>query len=200
MPEPALGSQTLKRRVRAAAEENRRNQPDKDEISRAICARFAALPEYKAARTVMLFVHFRDEVRTQAFLAEAVAGGRRVVVPYCTRGELELFHLESTGELEQGTWGILEPRADLRIRPDKRIDIPEVDLVMVPGVAFDRRGGRVGHGKGYYDRLLRRARPDTPLVAAAFECQVFPDVPMLQHDVWMDKVLTEREVYQGRGR
>ena len=58
---------------------------------------------------------------------------------------------------------------------------------MVPGVAFDRRGARMGHGKGYYDKLLQHARPDAPLVALAFECQLFPEIPTQAHDIFMDQ-------------
>ena len=76
----------------------------------------------------------------------------------------------------------------------------ELDVIMVPGVAFDRRGGRTGHGKGYYDKLLEHARRDTPLVALAFECQLFPEIPVQPHDVFMDMVITESAVYPGRGR
>jgi len=73
-------------------------------------------------------------------------------------------------------------------------------LVMVPGVAFDRRGARMGHGKGYYDKLLEHARPDTPLVALAFECQLFPEVPVQAHDIFMDQIITEQTIYPGQGR
>ena len=76
----------------------------------------------------------------------------------------------------------------------------EIDLIIVPGVAFDRRGGRTGHGKGYYDKLLEHARLDTPLVALAFECQMFDEIPMQEHDVFMDKVVTEKASYDGLGR
>ena len=72
---------------------------------------------------------------------------------------------------------ILEPKAELRSLPEKRFMPEQLDLVMVPGVAFDRSGGRMGHGFGYYDKLLQHARPDAPLVALAFECQLFPEIP-----------------------
>ena len=71
---------------------------------------------------------------------------------------------------------------------------------MVPGVAFDRHGGRTGHGKGYYDKLLQHARPDAPLVALAFECQLFPEIPTAQHDIFMDRIITEKAIYDGKGR
>jgi 5-formyltetrahydrofolate cyclo-ligase len=102
-------------------------------------------------------------------------------------------------ELAPGMLGILEPPEDLRRRPEKRIDAERLDLVMVPGAAFDARGGRIGRGKGYYDRLLRRTRPDALRVGVAFQCQIFPGVPMQEHDVFMDKVITEDTVYEGTG-
>ena len=71
---------------------------------------------------------------------------------------------------------------------------------MVPGVGFDQRGARMGHGKGYYDKLLEHARPDTPLIALAFECQLFEEIPVAEHDVFMDAIITEDRVIRGRGR
>jgi 5-formyltetrahydrofolate cyclo-ligase len=103
-------------------------------------------------------------------------------------------------ELELGMYRILEPRAELRSVQEKKVLPQELDFVMVPGVAFDREGGRTGHGKGYYDKLLQHARPDAPLVALAFECQLFPEIPMQPHDIFMDAVVTEEAVYPGRGR
>ena len=103
-------------------------------------------------------------------------------------------------ELAEGAHKILEPRDDLRSRPGKQVNPEELDLVMVPGVAFDPRGGRMGQGKGYYDRLLARVRPDAPLVALAFDCQIFPEIPVAEHDVFMDTVITETSTHKGRGR
>jgi 5-formyltetrahydrofolate cyclo-ligase len=71
---------------------------------------------------------------------------------------------------------------------------------MVPGVAFTRDGARMGNGQGYYDRLLDRVRPDAPLIALAYESQLFPELVVSAHDVFMDKVITEKAVYPGRGR
>ena len=191
---------TLKQQIREQAHANRNAQPDKEAISRRIVAQFMALPEFSAAKTVMFYVDVRSEVRTRHDLANALQTGRRIIIPYCVDGELELFHLESMDELELGMYRILEPRAELRSLPAKRVAVEELDLVMVPGVAFDRRGGRTGHGKGYYDKLLEHARADTPLIALAFECQLFPEIPMQPHDMFMDKVVTEKAVYEGLGR
>ena len=190
-----------KQAIREAAHQNRRNQANKDEVSATIVARFMELPEYAAARTVMFYVDVRDEVRTRHALPQAItAADKRIVIPYCVDGELELFHLESMDELEVGMYKILEPRIDLREIAAKRLQPTDLDLIMVPGVAFDREGGPTGHGKGYYDKLLEHARPDAPLVALAFESQMFPKIPCESHDIYMDKVVTELQTYTGRGR
>src|SRR5262249_47891911 len=178
--------QERKRQIREQAHANRNAQPDKDGLSQQICATFAALPEYAAARAVLFYVDVRSEVRTRHYLPTALTHGKKVVVPWCNdRGELELFHLEGMDELAVGMYRILEPRPELRGLPHKLVAAEELDLVMVPGVAFDRTGARMGHGKGYYDKLLQHARPDAPLVALAFECQLFPEVPTAAHDVFM---------------
>lgn len=189
-----------KQEIRQAAHDNRRAQANKDEVSATIVERFMELPEYRAARTVMFYVDVRDEVRTRHALPTGIASGKRIVIPYCVDGELELFHLESMDELEVGMYKILEPREELRDVPAKRLQASALDLVMVPGVAFDRQGGRTGHGKGYYDKLLEHARADAPLVALAFESQMFPEIPCESHDIYMDKVVTELTTYTGRGR
>ncbi|QDU78631.1 5-formyltetrahydrofolate cyclo-ligase family protein [Polystyrenella longa] len=192
--------QVLKNQIREQAHENRKNQEDKDGVSSKIVATFMGLPEYEAAQTVMFYVDVRSEVRTRHDLEKALNSGKRIVVPYCVDDELELFLLESMDELEIGMYKILEPKADLRDVAAKKVDVSELDLIMVPGVAFDARGGRTGHGFGYYDKLLENAKAETPLVALSFECQMFPEIPMQDHDIFMDKVITEDKVYPGRGR
>ncbi|HVX62403.1 MAG TPA: 5-formyltetrahydrofolate cyclo-ligase [Pirellulales bacterium] len=198
--EQVVDFQQRKQEIREQAHANRKAQPDKEELSRAICAQFASLPEYAAAKTVMFYVDVRTEVRTREYLPTALSHDKRIVVPYCVDGELELFLLESMDELAVGMYKILEPKAELRNLPAKRIDVKELDLIMVPGVAFDRSGARMGHGFGYYDKLLEHARPDAPLVALAFECQLFPEIPTAPHDIFMDKIITEKAIYQGKGR
>jgi len=189
-----------KQELRQYAESARQAQPDKDALSEAICRRFAAMPEYSAARTVMVYVGVRSEVRTLPLLKAAIEQRRRVVVPYCVGSELQLFLLESLDDLASGTYGILEPRSELRAPPSGRVEAGQIDLVMVPGLAFDRRGGRLGHGKGYYDQFLPRLRQDVLAVGVAYECQLLGEVPMLPSDVFMDRVITEEAVYPGRGR
>lgn len=189
-----------KAQIREQAHANRKEQQNKEELSLQICDTFMSLPEYAAAKTVMFYVDVRTEVRTRHSLPKALQSGKRIVVPYCVNNELELFLLRDMEELAIGMYKILEPRAELRNIAEKRIAPEDLDLVMVPGVAFDRTGARMGHGFGYYDKLLQHARPDAPLVALAFECQFFPDIPTQEHDIFMDKIITEKAVYPGKGR
>jgi 5-formyltetrahydrofolate cyclo-ligase len=198
---PVESMKERKTKIRDQAHANRNAQTDKDELSKAICVKFVALPEYANAKTVMYYIDVRSEVRTRHDLPNALAQGKKIIVPWCNEhGELELFHLENMEELAIGMYKILEPKQELRALPHKQVKPSDLDLIMVPGVAFDRSGARMGHGKGYYDKLLQHARLDAPLVALAFECQLFPEIPTAQHDIFMDKIITERAVYKGKGR
>ncbi len=188
-----------KQQIRRLAFADRQAQESKDENSRQIMARLTALPEYENSTTVMFYVDVRSEVRTRFAIEAALNSGKRVVVPYCVGDDLELFRLKAMTDLEIGTFGILEPLDRLRKLPNWKADVRELDLILIPGVAFDRHGGRLGHGKGYYDKLLRNARADTPLVALAFECQLFPKIPTEKHDVFMDMVITEEGIYTPAG-
>jgi 5-formyltetrahydrofolate cyclo-ligase len=193
--------QEQKKKLREQAHANRNAQPEKDTLSQDICAKFMTLPAYGRAKTVMFYIDVRSEVRTRHALPTALTQGKKIVVPWCNdKGELELFHLESMDELAVGMYKILEPKQELRTLPAKQVAAADLDLVIVPGVAFDRRGARMGHGKGYYDKLLQHARADAPLVALAFECQLFPEIPVAPHDIFMDAVITEKAIYPGKGR
>ena len=190
-----------KAEIRSEAFRRRKAQADKDAVSARILDRVFAMPEYRQARIVLFYVDARSEVRTRAALPAALADGKTVLVPWCNdEGRLELFRLTDMAELELGMYDIPEPARTLRRRPDRVALAKDLDFALIPGVAFDPRGGRVGHGKGYYDKLLEGARPDCPLVAPAFECQVFEEVPVDAHDVFMDDVVTEDRILEGHGR
>lgn len=190
---------TEQRRLGYAA---RKIQPDRCQASEAICARFLAMAEYRRAGTVMWYLNCRDEVKTRQALTTQLGCSKRFVIPFCTRDEqgrkvLGLWWLESLAELVPGTWGILEPPIERWNETGKRIPVEELDVIMVPGVAFDRRGGRLGNGAGYYDRLLAAVRPDTLLAGMCYETQLLDQICMETHDVYMNKVITDKAVYQG---
>jgi 5-formyltetrahydrofolate cyclo-ligase len=204
-PEDLDALMERKGKMRREAYDARNAQENKDELSKVIVEKFINLPEYAAAGTIMWYLDVRSEVRTRHMIGDAVNSDKKIVVPYCTVDEkgdnkLGLWHLESMDELVVGKWKILEPPKDRWGEKGKEVEPKELDLIMVPGVGFDRRGGRMGNGQGYYDRLLENARPDAPLVALCFESQMFPEILVGPHDIFMDKVITEKAIYEGKGR
>lgn len=195
-----------KNKMRRDAYDRRAAQEDKDGVSARACDRFIALPEYQAAKTAMWYIDCRSETRTTRYLKEELAKKEKtIIVPYCTvddKGDnkLGLWRLDSFDDLVVGKWKILEPPRELWGNPDREVNPEDLDIVLVPGVGFDRNGGRMGNGQGYYDRLLERVRPDCPLIALCYETQLFDEILVAPHDVYMDKVVTEDAVYEGRGR
>jgi len=191
--------------MRRAAYDARNAQADKDRISEIAVASLLQLPEYQAANTVLWYLDCRSELRTRHALPKIMSSSKRIVVPYCTvddRGQnkLGLWWLKAPDELVVGKWKILEPPRERWGEPDRGISAEQIDFVVVPGVAFGRDGERMGNGQGYYDRLLESVRPECPLVALCYECQLFENLIVDAHDVFMDKVVTERAIYEGRGR
>ena len=119
MTTTTAGRKQQKTLIRTQGHERRRSLEDKDSISSQIVTRFLALPEYEQAQTVMFYVDVRAEVRTRFALPAAIASDKRIIVPYCVDGILELFLLEDMDELEVGMYKILEPRMDLRDHMEK---------------------------------------------------------------------------------
>ncbi len=180
------------RRTAAAA---RQRLPDKDHRSDIILARAAALPQYKQAVWVMFYVDHAAEVRTRPLISQALSEGKQVVVPYCHGNNLDTFLLADLSELQPGMLGILEPAEELRHLAERRVPPESLQVIFVPGVAFDRRGGRIGHGKGYYDRFLAGLPSRVLRLGLAFQCQVVAAVPMLPWDAPVDAVITEEAIY-----
>lgn len=183
-----------KQRLRRAGLAARRGLADAAERSRQAVSRLVGLKEYQRSRSVLFYVSARSELETHDLVQQELADSKRqVLVPWCRGNELELYRLRDWSELAVGAFGILEPDPSLRARAERRGRIEEVDLVVVPGVAFDRRGGRIGHGQGYYDRLLGRSTGKTVLVGLCYAGQLMEEVPRADHDVLMDLVVTEEE-------
>ncbi|HSG71095.1 MAG TPA: 5-formyltetrahydrofolate cyclo-ligase [Planctomycetaceae bacterium] len=161
------------------------------ERSQQILDRLIALPRYQSATNVLAYVGQRSEVQTLPLIEQRLRDSEPTFVPWCDEGRLKLFRLESLGDLESGSYEISEPRHDLRSESSRIVPLSDIDVILVPGIAFDRSGGRLGQGKGYYDKLLQEARPRSTLIGLAFDCQIVDAVPREPHDVPMDLVVTE---------
>lgn len=162
------------------------------ELSRRIADRILALPDLARARTVMAFWSFGSEVETPPLIRRLVEAGTGLVLPRIEAGDLLPVSYAPGDPVASTDFGAMEPSAGRGVEPER------VDAVIVPGVAFDRRGARVGYGGGYYDRFLARTRPDVPAIAIAFGLQVVERVPQGRMDRRLDAIVTEEEVIRCR--
>lgn len=186
--------QDEKARLRQEVLARRDALPDRDRRSEAIHARVLALPYWGPAAVVSTFVGVKSEVTTLPLIAAALAAGKRVAVPVVEGPRLQLYRIDAIEELAPAPFGLLEPPKELRRKP-RRIVSTTVSLFIVPGVAFDRAGGRLGYGKGYYDTLLAGTKPVVPKVGVGFAAQVVDAVPMGPTDVRLPIIVTEDDTF-----
>ena len=145
--------------------------------------------EFKKANVVMFYVSLKDEVDTLLMIDEALKAGKRIAVPVILKEEKRLIAGEIYNrleDLESQHFGIYQPRQDRA----KEIPLGDIDLVVVPGVAFDRKNIRLGRGHGYYDRFLSGLPKTTKTVGLAFDFQVLEDLPRDPHDIPVSTIIT----------
>jgi 5-formyltetrahydrofolate cyclo-ligase len=157
-------------------------------LSRVAAERLLALPEVREARTLAMFSSFGSELDTAPMIELAHAEGRRVVLPYLEGSAMEVAEHRPGEELVRSSYGAMEPASRVAVDP------AEIDVVVAPGLAFDRAGRRLGYGRGYYDGWLRRVGEDAFLIGVCFSAQVVDRVPATSSDERMDVVVTDREV------
>lgn len=149
-----------------------------DDLARLLFAH----PLYRAAKTIYVYLSANREVRTDGIIRQAKKDGKRVAVPKVCGSELRFFYLEEDTKLQTGSFGILEPVNG------QKADDPTA-LVLLPGLAFDRAGRRLGYGGGYYDRFLARETAH-PTVALCYGFQLLDRLPHEPHDSTADAVLS----------
>ncbi|GAB6179607.1 5-formyltetrahydrofolate cyclo-ligase [Desulfotomaculum defluvii] len=188
-----------KDRIRKQVLEARGNlsQGEVVDKSNSITERLLCCNLYQLARTIMVYLDFRNEVKTDSLIKHALGTGKQVVVPVVNtqdRSMISSLLVNYPEDLTSGSYGILEPAPD-KVRP---MDPREIDLVIVPGAVFDYQGNRMGYGGGYYDRFLPRLRKDAVALALAYEFQVRQDFAMLmgQYDQPVQYIVTEKRIIQ----
>lgn len=179
----AEAKQTM--RLAAKARRSALSPADIEGKSRSIAGRLLSLAD--GAETVMVYVSKPPEVETGGLIDALIAAGKRVIVPIIEKEgrTLRLSYLADRSVLVESTFHVPEP-----IGHEVPAADDEIDLIVIPVVGFDRAGGRIGYGAGYYDRFLSRA-PGVPVVGAAFSCQEVPAVPCEAFDRRMDLIVTE---------
>lgn len=180
-----LRNEILKKRILLDTEELERG-------SEELLKKVTVLPEYEQASRIMIYADFRKEVPTGLLMDRILQDGKKLVLPLTDKAfqiipyELPAGLTEWQDHLIPSSFGVPEPDPGFWLSAD-----PEtIDLVLIPGSVFDKMGGRIGYGKGCYDRFLPKLRPGVPKIALAYDFQVVPTVPVDDNDVAMDKILT----------
>ena len=156
--------------------------------STAIAVYVCALPAFRVSHTVMVYMALPQEVQTMQIITQARQLQKRVAVPVVSGDHLRAVEVsDDPAQLRRGRFGILEPSGTQSV-----IQPQEIGCIAVPGVAFDVRGGRLGFGKGYYDRFLGQLPATTHRCGLAFGIQVVPCVPQGPHDICMHGIVTEQ--------
>lgn len=170
----------LRRSIRA-----QKRAMTEDEIiqrSAALGVLFAESQAYQDAKTIYGYLPYNQEVRTVPMLEQALKDGKRVAVPKCYGDEMKFIYLDDLTQVAPGYAGIPEPIADGPVAEDKTA------LVLMPGLAFDRQGHRIGYGGGFYDKFLA-AEPDHPTLALCYDFQMLAHLETESHDIPVDYVL-----------
>lgn len=190
-----LQSYERKRQLRAQmlALRNSHSLSELDALSSRIEARLIELPAMKNCEMISTYLHIGSEVRTDGIVHWVLRNGKRIIVPIIDRTNKRLIFSEirdSSRELVRGGYGILEPKPEFR-RP---VPLEEADIILVPGVAWDLQGYRIGYGAGYYDRSINSLRKHIARIGLAYGFQILLKIPRSAFDRRVDKIVTEDRV------
>ena len=153
-----------------------------EKASYALARQFFATSYYQEAKTLYGYLPYNQEVRTEPILLQALKDGKKVAVPKVYGETMRFIYLEDLSGIEKGYAGIPEPVADEPVAQDEKA------LVLMPGLAFDKEGHRIGYGGGFYDKFLS-AEPGHPTVALCYDFQMLPNLETEEFDVPVDLVL-----------
>ncbi len=161
------------------------------EKSSRIKKRLFEMELFRNAQTILFYASYDNEVYTHDVIKESIGMGKNVVVPKSVTQDntLILSRLTDWNDLEVGAYDILEPKQE----SIEKVDVESIDLIIVPGVVFDEKGNRIGHGKGYYDRLLNDSQ-NMPAIGLAFELQMVDNIESEQHDEKIDFIITDERM------
>ncbi|HIH42683.1 TPA: 5-formyltetrahydrofolate cyclo-ligase [Candidatus Woesearchaeota archaeon] len=184
----------MKSKIRTQLLERRSVLTDKEiqAKSEIIIAKLEELLEFKSAKNILTYVSFNNEVDTHPLIKKyLITKSKSIIVPKVIGERLRLFKITSFSDLKAGKSNILEPVNGEEFVSDK---LTISDLILVPGIAFDKEKNRIGYGKGYYDKLLKTTRAKK--IALAFDLQIAEKIPAEEHDVQVDKIITEKSIIE----
>lgn len=177
-------------RMRNLAKRNSLSKKEVKEKSRLIAQAFTELPEFAQAKTAMFYYGIENEPETREIIEKALEMGKKVSLPVTDfeKRTMKTIEISSTNELKENKFGLVEPVGE------KKVEANSLDLIVMPGVAFDREGNRIGRGKGFYDSMLRKTNTGVILIGLCFEENLEENIPSQSHDVKMNIIVTDKEV------
>ncbi|MSR72134.1 MAG: 5-formyltetrahydrofolate cyclo-ligase [Opitutia bacterium] len=187
-----MDPQEVKVRLRQELKSSRESvgAPQREAAAIAAEAKIVHLPEWQNAKVVCLYASFQGELPTTQLLQNLLNSEKRCVLPKVnSEGQPELYEIKSFQDLELSSLEILEPKINC-----PRINPTQIDFFLVPGIGFDRRGNRLGHGAGFYDRLLAQASPTAYFLGYGYDFQVVDAIPHEAHDIVMHAMATPSQI------
>jgi 5-formyltetrahydrofolate cyclo-ligase len=191
----------MKKDFRKQVIESRKNK-DSEFISinsQIITEKLLSMNCIQQASTIMLYLDFNNEVKTDQLITKLISLRKTVTSPVTIKDERKLIPYEITNLKEGikiGAYGIREPNKDI----SNEIDVKNIDVLIVPAVAYDKNCYRLGYGGGYYDRFIERLRDDAITIGIAFDLQLFDSIPKEEHDAQLNYIITESSTYVGKNK
>lgn len=178
-----------KRNIRSLISEKRDNIPknEKDFLDKKIINIFTNLEEFIVSKNICIYVNYKSEINTQKIIKIALENNKNIYAPRIKKNrEMEFIKIKSLDDLEKNKMGILEPKLSLKESVEK------IDINILPGLAFDLEGGRIGYGGGYYDRYFYGK--ECLNISLCYEIQIIDRVPMESHDIKYDYLISEERI------
>jgi len=174
-----MNKQELRTHIRSL--KRQMTEAEIEEKSEILCSRFLATDAYRDAKAIYGYLSYNQEVRTLPILQQALRDGKRIALPKCYGAEMRFIYVDDLRQVGRSSCNVPEPLADGPVADD------ETALVLMPGLAFDREGHRMGYGGGYYDRFLA-GQPHHPTVALCYDFQMVEQLPTEEFDIPVDLV------------
>lgn len=146
---------------------------------------------YKTSKNIFIYLGFGSEINTSIYIKEFLKDGKKIYVPRIKKGTriMEAVEIHDLEDLKENNYGILEPSDE-----EQGVNKEALDLIILPGIAFDEKGGRLGYGGGYYDIFLQDISIDVTRVALAYEFQIVNSIPLEEHDIKANYIITEERI------
>lgn len=165
---------------------------EREKKSKTAAENFFETKYYLNSKNILIYYPFRSEIDTTIIIKDALYRGKNIILPRVSKHNLDLYFVNDLStQLEKGSFDIMEPIPSLC----RSASIKDIDLVVVPGVGFDKKLNRLGYGGGFYDKLLSNLPESVKRIAIAFEIQIVPYIPTSKHDKKVDILITESKIY-----